>query len=209
MIDVVVPVNNEDEFMRNPRSSPGLSELSGYIVPVHEAKNAADAWDQGIARCTAPWIIFCHQDVWFPSGSGKAIEAILAKVPAQDEPYALFGTVGVGWRDAGPCWAGTALDRGKLLDWPDSDSAVSIDELCVIMHRTCHYKIDPRLGWHLWGTDLCLQAMKAMHPAKIVRVLLHHNSTLTAIPNEFYSSAALLRKKYPERQIFHTLNGFL
>src|SRR5678815_679374 len=186
MIAVVVPVNNDNELLMHVMMSPEIRRFT--VVPCYNSRNAAQAFDIGLRYSTAPWIIFCHQDVHFPLGSLTAIEQILAVIPKQDETTTVIGFAGLG-----PEPAGMVLDRGRLLDWPASDEAISIDEFCVIMHRDCKYKIDPQLGFHLWGTDLCQQAIDDGGHAKIVRVLLHHNSTLGELPPAFHVSAGVLK----------------
>jgi len=192
-------VNNDSELLMNVVASPEIARFP--VLPCYNSRNAAEAFKCGISYTSAPWIIFCHQDVHFPLGSLAEIEKIIATVPKEDETTTVIGFAGLG-----PEKAGMVMDRGKLLDWPASDTAISIDEFCVIMHRDCKYKIDPDLGWHLWATDLCQQAIDDGHHAKIVRVLLHHNSTLDGLPHAFYVSAGLLKAKYPGRDL-RSLNG--
>jgi hypothetical protein len=94
---------------------------------------------------------------------------------------------------------GLCLDRGNWLDWPATENATSIDELAVILHRDTELQIDPALGWHLWATDMCLQAERAT----IIRVPVHHNSHPVpehisyTVPPAFHESAKVLRAKYP------------
>jgi hypothetical protein len=170
--------------------------------------SAAQAFQYALTCTAASWILFCHQDVFFPEGSGAAIQAILAEIPAADAMHTILGFCGMQLNQHGyPVGAGTVLDRGHLLDWPGSNAAISVDEFAIVLHRDCQYKIDPQLGWHLWGTDLCLQAMARGRYARIVRVVLHHNSTLHRPPEEFHVSGLRLVRKYPHLKAIHTLNG--
>jgi hypothetical protein len=204
---VVVPVNDEAALSRNVLASPGLEAIGAEIVLCRGAKSAAAAFQAGLKRTVRPWILFCHQDVFFPEGAGAAIERTLAEIHEADTGHTILGFCGMELDRRGePVGAGTVVDRGHLLDWPESNAAISIDEFAVVLHRECKYKIDAELGWHLWATDLCLQAMADGRHARIVRVLLHHNSTLAVIPPEFHASGWRLVKKYPHRRI-HTLNG--
>ena len=108
--------------------------------------------------------------------------------------------------------AGLVIDRTTLFRHQPSAGAVSMDEFAVALHRDSDVSIDPALGWHLWATDLCLQAeQKAKRPiAQILDVPLFHNSTNAhQLPPEFHTSARVLLDKYPARQRFETLCGEL
>ncbi len=90
--------------------------------------------------------------------------------------------------------AGFVIDRGSRFDQPASEAVVSIDELALVLPRQSPLRIDPSLGWHLWATDLCLQAICAHRFfAHIVRLPLFHNShTDHTLPAAFHASAATL-----------------
>ena len=115
-------------------------------------------------------------------------------------------------RNLEKAWKVKVIDRTALFRHQPSSGAVSMDEFAVALHRDSAVAIDPALGWHLWATDLCLQAeQKAKRPiAQILDVPLFHNSTNAhQLPPEFHSSARVLMDKYPTRQRFATLCGEL
>lgn len=199
---VVVAVNDNAKFEANVVSSPGLRGID--VIPVYDARSAADAFYTGKAQSAADWILYCHQDVCFPEGSGKLIEAIVDWIPESEAPTTLIGFVGV---NADRELVGSVNDRGMWLNGPESDAAQSIDELAVILHRDCIYRLDPALGWHLWATDLCLQALDAEHAgARVIRVPLAHNSSSgRGLPRSFNDSARVLFAKYPQRDSVLTL----
>ena len=76
--------------------------------------------------------------------------------------------------------------------------------------QTFKVQPDPALGWHLWATDLCLQAetIAGVPVAKIIEIPLFHNSvTAHQLPQEFHHSAERLLAKYPQRSSIPTLCG--
>ena len=163
----------------------------------------------GCAGPDAEWILFCHQDVYFPEGSGKRLEAIVDWIPENETRSTLIGFVGV---NAEGKLVGLVNDRptnarGNWLSGPESEAAHSIDELAVLLHRDSDYRLDAALGWHLWATDLCLQALDAGRSgARVIRVPIVHNSTSGyALPPEFGASARRLFAKYPLRDRVLTL----
>jgi hypothetical protein len=102
------------------------------------------------------------------------------------------------------------IDRTRRFDHSGTDTAVSIDELAVALHRDCGLQLDPTLGWHLWATDLCLQAeYRAGKPAaRVIEIPLFHNSLSPhALPPAFQSSATALMQAHPGRSRIATLCG--
>ena len=214
-LSVIVPVNSEIQFALNTARSPGLMEIGAQIVPCRGAASAADAFRQGRAQATGQWLIYCHQDVYFPVGSGFALSKLLAGVPPEQAERTLIGFAGVGTNSPSDPYArvfnaGLVIDRIHRLDCPAADMAVSLDEFAVVVHRDTRLEIDPSLGWHLWATDLCLAAMHSqplLFP-RVVRIPLYHNSLSGyALPSAYHESATRLAAKYPNMKGIRSLFG--
>ncbi len=197
---VVVPTTRDGQLRRNLLASPGLAEVQAGIVTCRGAASPADALAQALPHCQADWVLIAHQDVYFPRGFGRRLNALLSQVAPEDRARTLIGFAGVGVdREAGRTVpAGLVIDRGSRFDHPASDSAMSIDELAVVVSRDTLLRIDPALGWHLWATDLCLQAIE-QHKVfgRIVRVPLFHNSSNDYTLGEaFHRSASVLAARH-------------
>jgi hypothetical protein len=107
--------------------------------------------------------------------------------------------------------AGFVIDRLHRADHPASDTALSLDELAIVVARDSVHRIDPAIGWHLWATDLCLTAIDThkVFP-RIVRLPLFHNSrTGWTLPAAFCDAAEKLLAKHPGFAPIHTLCGVL
>ncbi len=208
---VVVPTTRERQLRLNIEQSPGLREVDARIVSCRHAHDAAEALQKALPSCDAEWVLLCHQDVYFPAGFGQRLHALLASIPAADRRRALIGFVGMGVNTGTRAYepAGFVIDRLHAADHPASDKAVSIDELAIVIARDSIHRIDPALGWHLWGTDLCLTAIceHQVFP-QIVRLPLFHNSvTDYQLPPAFFDSAALLARKHASFGPIPTLCG--
>ncbi|HUN71588.1 MAG TPA: methyltransferase [Steroidobacteraceae bacterium] len=209
---VVVPVTHRQQFELNVRRSPGLAEVNAEIIPVEGARNPAEAFEAGRRRVGAPWIVFCHQDVYFPRGTGHQLAALFAAVPAQEAARTLIGFAGIGELAPGTIGhSGLVIDRAARFDHPGSGAAVSIDELAVALSADTVHAIDPAIGWHLWATDLCLAAILGRRgTARIARVPLFHNSYNDGrLPAAFHAAAQVLRSKYPQAVAIPTLCGVI
>jgi hypothetical protein len=208
---VVVPVNRRSQFDLNVARSPGVHEVGAEVIVVENAATPGTALAAGSANSPSPWILFCHQDVYLPRGSGRALANLLGLVPPDQAPLELFGFAGLAANpDGGTRMAGLVIDRVGRFDHPAASNAVSIDEVAMVVHKNSVHEIDPNLGWHAWATDLCLatQHGRATGHARIARVPIFHNSyTDYQVPKEWSRSAALLLAKYPGVASIPTLCG--
>jgi hypothetical protein len=210
---VIVPVNRKWQYDLNVARSPGLTEVGAQIVVVEGAATAADAYERGASKATHPWRVFVHQDVYFAKGTGIALSRALGDLGAKGANASPIGFAGIAGSISGsPRSAGLVIDRTRLFSHGESSAAISMDELAVVLHRNTKVKIDPALGWHLWATDLCLQALESpdMATARLLEIPLFHNSTNDfQLPPEFARSAKRLLKKHSRHEMIPTLCGLL
>lgn len=212
---VIVPVNRPWQYELNIARSPGLREVNAEIIAVQGADSAAAAYASGAQRASHAWHLLVHQDVYFPTGSGFALAKQLGALAQAGHTAAPVGFAGVEASGAGTAHnavrhAGMVIDRTALFSHRGSAGAASIDEFAVALHRDCAARIDPTLGWHLWATDLCLQARQqaGRDAAQILEVPLFHNSTTAyALPEAFHASAQRLLDKHRGLDRIPTLCG--
>jgi hypothetical protein len=213
LFQVLVPTTHERQLRVNVEASPGLAEVGARIVSYRGAASPAEALARGQAHLDSDWVLLCHQDVYFPSGFGRQLNAQLAAIAPAQRRKTLIGFVGLGAGQQGQAHApaGFVIDRLHRVDHPASAMAVSIDELAIVIARDSVHKIDPSLGWHLWATDLCLTAMCEHQVfAQIVRLPLFHNSrTGWSNPPGFAEAGARLARKWAGFGPIHTLCGVI
>lgn len=212
-VSVIVPVNRGWQYDLNIARSPGLLEINAEIIAVQGATDAADAYRRGCAKATHGWRIMAHQDVYFPVGSGFAIAEQLGAIEHAGRCAWPVGFAGLEAHAGKPGivrHVGMVIDRQSLFCHSASSEALSIDEFAVALHRDCEATIDATLGWHLWGTDLCLQTMRrsTRSSVAVIQVPLFHNSSNDySLPAEFATSAQRLLEKYPGLDRIPTLCG--
>jgi hypothetical protein len=208
---VVVPTTRDGQFRRNVESSPGLREVDARVVSYRGAANAAEALEGSLEHCEADWIVFAHQDVYFPAGFGLRLNALLESIKDEDRRTTLIGLAGMAVDPVthATAPAGMLIDRTNCFDHPASDTAVSLDEFAVIMARDSVHRVDPSLGWHLWATDLCIVSICSHRVfPRIVRLPAFHNSTNDyVLPDTFRRSAQLLSAKHAGFGVIRTLCG--
>lgn len=208
---VVVPTTRDTQMRLNVERSPGLREVAAPVVSYRQARHPAEALEQSLPHCERDWVLFCHQDVYFPSGFGLQLNSLLASVPTDERARTLIGFAGMGVNRATESCepAGFVIDRTGRFDHAANDAAISIDELAIVVARDSLHRIDPAIGWHLWATELCLAAIYEHRQfARIVRLPLFHNSNNNyVLPPAFHTSATYLAKKYAGHGVIQTLCG--
>lgn len=210
---VVVPTTRRNQLDANVLPSPGLTEVGARIVTCEAAANPAEALAAALPQVETDWVLFCHQDIYFPSDFGARLDALLATVPVAERNRTLIGFAGIAVNATadGVAPAGFVIDRQHRFDHAASDRALSIDELAIVVSRDTIHRIDPQIGWHLWATELCLASI-CTHQVfpRIVRLPLFHNSLNDyQLPQAFHDAARYLAAKYPAFGPIHTLCGVI
>jgi 2-polyprenyl-3-methyl-5-hydroxy-6-metoxy-1,4-benzoquinol methylase len=209
-VSVIVPVTRPWQLALNAARSPGLLEIGAELIPVQGASDAAGAFAAGAARASHAWRLFMHQDVYVPVGAGHALSQQLAQLEQSGRCDVPAGFAGLQYDGTALRMGGLVIDRTRLFDHPVTEAAVSLDELAIALHRDCPLAVSPVLGWHLWATDLCLQARaRAGRPAAaLLRAPLFHNSASShTLPSAFHESARHLLALHPDLDRIPTLCG--
>jgi hypothetical protein len=213
---VIVPVSNPLSFDLNIARSPGLREAGVDIIPVFGAHSAAEAYAQGAAQAQHPWHLLAQQDLYFPTGSGLAIAQQLGRLDASGQWLQPVGFAGLEAEidlSSRLRYAGQLVEQQQAFDHEGSTMGVALHDCAVLLHRDSEVRIDPELGWHLWATDLCLQAIKLSGGdagAHIMRApLMLNNLRHGEVAPGLQASARALLAKHPEWHRIPTLSGQL
>ncbi len=191
--------------------SPGLAEVQAAVTVVSGAESAAGAFEAARAELHGDWVLICHEDAYFPAGFGRRLNELLADVPATERAKTLIGFIGVGInrKQQGFAPVGFVVEQFQRQDHRDSTSVVSIDELALVVSRDSLHRIDPEMGWSLWGTDLCLTAIceHQVFPRVVCLPLMHRSGAPVDTGPAFTASACRLATKFPQFGPIPTLNG--
>lgn len=191
--------------------SPGLAEVEAAVTVVSGANSAAGAFEAARAELHSDWVLICHEDAYFPAGFGRRLHALLADIPAGERAKTLIGFIGVGInrKQQGFAPVGFVVEQFQRQDHRDSTSVVSIDELALVVSRDSLHRIDPDMGWSLWGTDLCLTAIceHQVFPRVVCLPLMHRSGAPVDTGPAFTAAACRLATKFPQFGPIPTLNG--
>lgn len=213
---VIVPVRNPLSFDLNIARSPGLREAGVDIIPVSGAGSAAEAYARGAEQAQHDWRLLVRDDVYFPTGSGLAIAQQLGRLDATGQFLQPVGFAGLEAEidlSNRLRYAGQLIEAHQCFDHEGSRMGVSLHDAAVLLHRHTEARIDPELGWDLWATDLCLQALKRSGGdagAHILRAPLFLNSLRPQDTSPgLQASARALLAKHREWTRIPTLSGLL
>ena len=145
----------------------------------------------GIAASAGPepYVILCHQDVRLDLGDGcDRLASLVARVEAADPDWAVLGNAGVNYRRQPRWW----LDdpRGQHRTAPVPEAVISLDENFLVLHRGQVAAPTPGLaGFHLYATDLVLNAALTGRRSYVVPFLITHLSAGNLTSPEFDRAA--------------------
>jgi len=197
---IAAAVNNERVLQQNLAASPCLREQH---VPLHCERNCACAglaYNKSIDALEAGVIGFVHQDVYLPAGWVDHVLATLRRLTQADPAWAVAGVVGVDadGNTLGRSWSnGLGREvRGKDVRTPLR--AASLDEIVLLLRVDSRLRFDVSLpGFHLYGTDIAQQAMRAQRSVYVIDAPVVHNSMpIVALDEHFRSAYGAMQTKW-------------
>lgn len=216
---VVCCVNRPEVARSCLLASPCLLPKAGHqLVLVGGSSSAGAGLAVGLALARHEWVVLVHQDVYLPPGwdarFGAALDAALLQYPN----VAVAGVYGV---TAAGVHVGHVLDRGRWLGKPQGGAVPvrSLDELLLAVRVNSGLSASAELGWHLYGTDLCLDAEERGWVAVVIDGPCDHRSDLPrledgvsddtrqhlrAVAKAFGQSATQLLRRWPHAAPVYT-----
>lgn len=182
-ITFVAAVNNTRQFQDNLLASPIFRNGRHEIIPVTGAKSAADALRIGLGRATEvkDLIVLLHQDIYLPEGWDDKLIAGIETSERTSGPVGIAGVFGVVQTSTGTFErAGKVLDRHNTLETKHRFPALatSLDEIVLAfpVRNSAIAGLEPDLGFHMYGSEVCLKVRDVGETAIIVDAPCLHNS---------------------------------
>lgn len=150
-------------------------------------------------------IIITHDDIRFGELSLSLLLKRISEVSSRDPTAALFGIAGISRK--GHKGVGHFHDASgeQLWGFYDGGQASSLDECFLVINRSKGINVSDDLsGYHFYGTDLCLNAMRSGLSCYAIDYPLIHQSAGSL--NENFFTARDCFEKHLEKQ---GLNRFI
>ncbi len=162
----------------------------------------AAAYNEGLAEAAGEIVAFAHQDVYLPPGWSRGLQAALYRLNQVDPSWGAVGPFGVTQtgETKGFVYA-SGLRRFVGRPLPDVAEVSSLDEILVMLRRNSGLRFDENLpGFHLYGTDLRLQAAAKGLRSYVIPCFAFHNSRgIARLPWSFWRAYLYLRRKWRDR----------
>lgn len=195
--------NDRVVLRENLLASPCLSGGQHETLMVEGAASAAEGLNAVIEQARHELVVLAHQDVYLPRWWIARLWQQYEKARlATGDQVGVMGVYGVLGTPQGIQRSGRVCDRDFLLDEPAPlpARAGSLDELVLVIPRNTPLRFDPALGFHLYGTDICLTAGQLGLQGMVIDAPCYHNSKQgNELPAAFGQGKAILREKWKDR----------
>ena len=198
---VVVAVNDDDVLEQNLKRSPLISSGTAQLRIYRNCRSIAEAYNAGLRETEAEYVVFAHQDVYFPKSWAGNLASAIDFLDKTDPTWAVLGVYGVqdGGRHIGTVWSS---GLGSLLHQSPGrpQLVVSLDELAVVVRRSSGVHFDAHLpNFHLYGTDIVLTARSIGRTAYAAHLPVIHNSRPNVLGRGYMSSYLYMQRKWWSR----------
>ena len=211
-ISVVSCVNDFDKYNCCVGNSFQQEQRDGTVelIPIDNTSNtlsASEALNQGLKKATGEIVVFCHQDVKFPQGWIKKLLEQIVIVERTHKNWGVLGTFGVAKNGM---FAGHIIAAGVPFNCgPLPTEVQSLDEHCLIIKKNSGLCFDENLGgFHLYGADICVEALTKGLTNFAIDACLEHLSLGKKLDQSFYDAMNRLyikwRNKNPPLYVVET-----
>jgi hypothetical protein len=195
---LIAAVKDEEVLRGTLLRSPDI-DARCQIILKSGCKSASEAYNKGISEATGELLVFAHTDVYLPEGWLDNLARTLRKLSRTDPHWGVLGVVGIA-KSGGVCGHVYSTGLKDMVGRPFDGciETVSLDELLLITRRSTGLQFDEQLsGFHLYGTDICLEAKKRGMKNYIISAFCIHNSVgIRKLPRDFWRAYFYLRTKW-------------
>ena len=167
------------------RRSPAIASGAAQLTVLWNRASASAAYADAMKSATAEILVFAHCDIFFPEGWFERLKREIARLNRTKPDWAVVGVFGVTRAGAfvGRAWDNSLAplfhETGGFFGAPLSAPArvTSCDEMVLIVRNRTGVLFDPGLpGFHLYGTDIALEAERQGRAAYVLDLPLIHNA---------------------------------
>jgi hypothetical protein len=193
-------VATNDEHLLNTclLSSPDVGSASQVIVQ-RGYRSAALAYNGAIDAADSDIVVLAHQDVYLPPGWLGAMSRSLEWLEMHEIEWGVLGVCGLNQTGN---WVGHVFCTGLMCPiggpFAEPAGARTLDELLLIVRKPSGLRFDEALpGYHLYGTDICLEAAAmGLSNFAIPAFCIHNTNGYGMLPRDFWNNYLMLRKKW-------------
>ena len=208
-----------DVLDRDLRRSPAIARGEMGLTVLWNRRSASEAYADAMETAAAETLVFAHCDVYFPEGWFERLEKEIARLTLRDPNWAVAAVIGVtasndvigrAWDSSlAPLFASTGGLFGAALAEPTP--IISCDEMVIVVRNGAGVLFDRKLpGFHLYGTDIVLEAERLGRTAYALDVPLIHNAKAQLnLGPDYVDSYRYMARKWRARLPVPTTCGLL
>lgn len=195
---LISAVSDEEILKRCLLSSPDVGSATEVILQTGYT-SAAAAYNNAVQKSNTDLLVFIHQDVYLPEGWLASVLGAIELVTRTDQDWGVFGVWGP--RRSGEM-AGFVYDGGwrRVLGHPFEGGLEvdSLDEVVLILRKSTGLRFDPFIpGFHMYGTDICLEARRQGRKCyAIAAFCIHNTNQYGMLPWQFWKGYLAMRRKW-------------
>jgi hypothetical protein len=190
---------NSDEVLRGTLLRSPDVQPARHLLIQKGFNSASSAYNDGIRRTESEIIVFPHQDVFLPAGFGKTLCKNIERLTAFDPEWGVAGVYGVTGNggSVGHVYS-TGLRRFVGAACSRPAEVRTLDEMLLILRRSAGLHFDGGLpGFHLYGTDICLEASRRGFRSYVLPCFCIHNSNgIRLLPWSYWECYLYMRRKW-------------
>lgn len=203
---VICAVNDSAVLESSLQRSPDLK--SGVQVILQRGyRDAGRAYNHALELATNEIVIFLHQDVYLPPGWIDALSSAMAQLAQHDPAWGVLGVYGVTMTGQPRGWTySTGLGRMLGQSFSQPERVRTLDEMLLVIRRTSGLEFDELLpGFHMYGTDICLQAeRRGLTNYAIPAFAVHNSNGIHRLPWAFWR--ACLHVQHAHRDVLPVIS---
>lgn len=198
-ISFIVASNNNEILEKNFLASGIFIDNHPHQILIQKGFNsAAVAYNDGIEKSKHNIMVFAHQDMYFPKNWDSILLKEIELIEKHDSSWGVIGCYGIDsdGNDLGYVYCN---GQKKILGRKDTPQKIRIlDEIVLIFKKTSELKFDHLLpGFHLYGTDICLQSENNYYSNYVISNLaLHNTERILFLPPDFMKAIEYIRKTH-------------
>ena len=198
----LITASNDDTVLKTClAASPCVGQARDFNV-MRGYASAGAAYNAGMRQAKGEILVFAHQDVYLPPGWEDCLSKAIACLSDTDPQWAVLGVFGItrGMEPRGHLYC-TGLQKVLGSPFAEPIKCDSLDEVLLVLRRSSSLSFDERLpGFHLYGTDICLEAQRRGFGSYIIPAFCVHNTAgLTFLPTAFWRAYLYVREKWVDR----------
>lgn len=199
---VVAAVNDTQILNQNLMRSPMIVSGKVPVLTEEGCSSAGVAYNKGMRRASSDYVIFAHQDVYFPLGWEQRLIRAIRQLEEDNAPWGALGVFGINSKRevVGRVWCSANREEfGETFDTPQK--IVSLDEIVIVLKRSTTDQFDEDLpGFHFYGTDVILNLRKQGLQGYVFHgPIIHNTKTVMHLSGGYSKCYKYMQRKWADQ----------